>query len=248
MIPLLTCSARLPVFALLIGFFIKDAFVAGLAMSLLYFLSLAIGLFVAILLNLQLREKQKSYLMLEIPPYRWPKLYHVIQIATRRTTYYVKKAGPIIVVLSLVLWSLMHFPYRPELSHADQVQQSVAAHVGQKMNPVFEPMGVDWRVGVALLGSFAAREVFVPTLALTFGVQDENEESMLQSLNKQMHSIFNLPSILALIFFFSIALQCMSTFAILVRETGSWRLPLLQLFIYNSVAYLLSVVVYQTLS
>lgn len=248
MIPLLTCSARLPVFALLIGFFIHDAFTAGLVMSLLYFLSLGLGLFVAILLNLQLKNQQKSYLMLEIPSYRWPKLHHVIQVATRRTTYYVRRAGPIIVVLSLVLWSLMHFPYKPQLSEAEQVQQSVAAQIGQKMNPLFEPMGVDWRVGVALLGSFAAREVFVPTLALTFGIQDEREEGLVEALHEKMQKVFNFPAIFALILFFSIALQCMSTVAILVRETGSWKIPLLQLFLYNGVAYLLSVFVYQTLS
>lgn len=248
MIPLLTCSARLPVFALLISFFIKDAFAAGLMMSFLYFLSLALGLFVAVLLNLQLKNEQKSYLMLEIPSYRWPKWHHVVQVATRRTTYYVRKAGPIIVVLSLVLWSLMHFPYHPELSASEQVQKSVAAQVGQKLDPLFQPMGVDWRVGVAILGSFAAREVFVPTLALTFGIQNENEDGLLQSLHDQMQSTFNLPAIFALILFFTIALQCMSTVAILARETGSWRIPLLQLFLYNSVAYLLSVFVYKTFS
>ncbi len=248
MIPLLTCSARLPVFALLIGFFIQDAFTAGLVMSALYFLSLALGLFVAVLLNLQLKDQQKSYLMLEIPSYRWPKVHHVIQVAMRRTAYYVKRAGPIIVVLSLVLWSLMHFPYKPELSEAEQVKQSVAAEIGQKMDPLFQPMGVDWRVGVALLGSFAAREVFVPTLALTFGIEDENEDGLLHALHEKMHEVFNFPAIVALILFFTIALQCMSTVAILVRELGSWKIPLLQLFLYNSVAYLLSVFVYQTLS
>lgn len=259
MIPLLTCSARLPVFALLVGFLISSAFYAGLVMTFLYFFSLVLGLIVAVVLNIKLKTKEKSYLMLEIPTYRWPKLSHVFRLALRRTTYYIRRAGPVIVILSLVLWTLMHWSYDDffyeNTTRADQVQHSIAAKVGQKLNPVFEPMGVDWRVGVALFGSFAAREVFVPTLALTFGIQDENEDGLVPVLHDKMRStflpdgspMFNFASILALLLFFAIALQCMSTLAILARETGSWRVPLLQLVIYNSAAYVIAVMAYQLL-
>lgn len=256
MIPLLTCSARLPVFALLVGFFISSAFYAGLVMSALYFLSLLLGLLVAVVLKIKLKTEDKSYLMLEIPSYRWPKLHHVLHVAYRRTSYYVQKAGPVIVILSLVLWTAMHLPYNENYSHEEQLKQSVAAKVGHVLDPVFAPMGVDWRVGVALFGSFAAREVFVPTLALTFGIEDKSEDGLLEALHEKMHSavnsfgqpMFNFASVLALILFFTIALQCMSTVAILARETGSWRVPLLQVLVYNGVAYLLAVFVFQLFS
>lgn len=256
MIPLLTCSARLPVYALLIGFLISSAFYAGLLMTALYFVSLLLGLFVAVVLKIKLQTPEKSYLMLEIPSYRWPKLHHVVQVAYRRTAYYVKKAGPVIIVLSLVLWSLMHFPYQKDVPHAAQIQQSVAADIGRKLDPLFLPLGVDWRVGVALFGSFAAREVFVPTLALTFGIEDDDEDGLVTVLHEKMHGtvrsdgkpMFDFASIMALIVFFTIALQCMSTLAIMAKEMGSWKVPLLQLFVYNGVAYLLAVLVYQGLS
>lgn len=258
-IPFMTCSARLPVYALMISFLFgaDHPLLAGLVMALLYFSALVIGAVAAGILSKLIESSQKSRLMMELPLYRRPRLRVLLSQSMTKSKSFIKKAGPIILVLAIILWVATNFP-RPEagvaISDSEIAQHSYAAQVGQKIEPVFKPLGLDWRVGFGLISAFAAREVFVSALVLVFNVEGDGE-AQTNSLIKSMHEatfadgskIFTVASVMGIFVFFSIALQCISTFAILRRESGSWTPALLQLFISNLVAYGLAVLVVQSL-
>lgn len=282
-IPFMTCSARLPVFALLISFIFSDKnpILAGLAMAGLYFFSLVVGAVAASVLS-RFIEKTKSHrLMMELPLYRKPNFKIILFQSLQKSKSFVFRAGPIILGLALVLWFSTNFP-KPVSTTSDQnathlqatqlnqaatqlmaqsadgqineknylASHSYAARVGQFIEPIFLPLGVDWRVGYGLITAFAAREVFVSSLALVFNVNSEvPEEEQSNSLLKEMRearfpdgrAIFTVASVVGLMIFFTIALQCVSTFGVLKRETGSWKPALLQLFLSNLLAYGLAV-------
>ncbi len=249
-IPLLSCSARLPVYALLLAYLFQGepAWKAGLALTSLYLGSAFVGVSAAGILNRILKEKHPSSFLMELPLYRRPQLRLAVRYALTRTQAYIRRAGPVIFTLALVLWAGTNFP-------SPEPDQNFLAQVGQAVEPVFRPMGVDWRVGAALLSAFAAREVFVSALALVFGVEGGDDDvGIRQSIVNQMHEahssdgalIFTSSSVLGLILFFMIALQCSSTVAIAARETGSWRFALSQLLVLNGVAYLVAVGAVQT--
>jgi ferrous iron transport protein B len=256
-IPLMTCSARLPVFALLLTFIFwnEPAWKAGLALTGLYFGALIIGAICAAILNKILVRNEKSIFMMELPIYRAPHLKVLLHNAFDRTSAYVRKAGPIIFVLALIIWTASTFPnYQLEDSHS-KLEQSYAGQLGRVIEPVFKPMGVDWRAGVGLISAFAAREVFVSSLAVMFNVPDDNKDTMQTSLMNQMKTatnssgalIFTPATILGLIVFFMIALQCISTVGIAAKEMHSYGFALLQLVVFNVVAYVLAVSVVQGL-
>lgn len=258
-IPLMSCSARLPVYALLLTFLFSGdaAWKGGLALALIYLGSMVIGALAAAVLDRLVKGKGDSSFLLELPIYRAPQWKVVSRNAILRTQSYVKRAGPVIFVLAMVLWFATNFP-RPEAgeSVAEATQTSYAGQAGQWIEPVFEPMGVDWRVGFGLISAFAAREVFVSAMALVFGVTTEGEEGTIRSaLIDRMRAaklpdgapVFTLASVLGLIVFFMIALQCTSTTAVAGRETGSWRFAVTQVVVLNLVAYVLSVLVVQAL-
>lgn len=257
-IPLMTCSARLPVFALLLTFIFwnEPAWKAGVALTGLYFGALIIGSICAAILNKILAKNEKSIFMMELPIYRAPKLKVLLHSAFDRTSAYVRKAGPIIFVLAVIIWTATTFPkYDLEDSH-EKLQQSYAGQLGRVIEPVFEPMGVDWRAGVGLISAFAAREVFVSSLAVMFNVAETDDEDTMQtSLMEQMKTatnskgelIFTPATILGLIIFFMIALQCISTVGIAAREMNSYGFAVLQLVVFNVVAYVLAVAVVQGL-
>ena len=215
--------------------------------------------------NKIINEEDKSSFILELPTYRLPKISVVLSNSYHSTKVYFKKAGPIILVLSGVIWFLTYFPdYNPkvdtnnlskeqtiELRSSTRLANSYASDLGKIIQPVMSPIGMDWRVGVALISSFAAREVFVSSLALIFKVT--GDESTLQtSMLHEMHkatigntgqSLFTTATITGLIIFFVFALQCMSTMAVSRKETGSWRIPLIQFFIFTSSAYCFTFIV-----
>ncbi|MGE0633191.1 MAG: nucleoside recognition domain-containing protein, partial [Pseudobdellovibrionaceae bacterium] len=244
---LLTCSARIPVFALLLGFLFlgQPAWQAGLAMALLYFTSLAVGAFAAAIINKFLPAESFSSFMMELPLYRRPRIRSLLRQSGVRTRNYATRAGPIIFTLAVVIWLGTTFPH-PELSaEQGRLQQSYFGSVGHQIEPVFEPMGVDWRVGVSLITSFAAREVFVSSLALVMNVTDDNEETMGETLMSQMKTatftdgtlIFTPAVVIGLLAFVIIALQCIATTGVAIREMGSWKFAIFQLVIFNLVAY-----------
>ncbi len=257
-IPLMTCSARLPVYALLLSFlFFGDAaWKPGLALAGLYFSALILGAIAAAVLSRWLPSDNEMSFLMELPLYRRPSLRVVLRSAITRTLSYVRRAGPIIFVLAMLIWLGTTFPRQLDMSETQQLQNSYIGQVGQWVEPIFEPMGSDWRIGIGLISAFAAREVFVSTLAIVFGVTSETEEGLTNSLISSMKGalwpdgspLFTFASVMAILVFFMIALQCMSTFAIAVREMRSWRFALTQLIVLNLIAWSLAVVTYQILS
>ncbi|MEK6772295.1 MAG: ferrous iron transporter B [Bdellovibrionota bacterium] len=247
-IPLMTCSARLPVYALLIGFLYPgNALVAGMTLAGLYFAALVIGAIAAGIIDRFIPKEKNSFFMMELPLYRRPRFRVLLKQSWNRTQSYVKRAGPVIFVIAVLLWLGTNFPYNDDI--LKRTENSYAAQVGRFIEPVFLPMGVDWRVGFGLLSAFAAREVFVSSMAVVLHVTNTNEDSLSESLISEMNKaqfpdgqkIFTLSSVLGLIVFFMIALQCMSTVATMHREAASWKMALLQLVLFNVIAYILSV-------
>ena len=256
-IPFMTCSARLPVYTLLLSFlfFGESAWKAGLALTALYAGGLVIGTVAAAILNRILKADHGSHFLMELPIYRWPKLGFTVKIAARRTRSYIRRAGPTIFVFALLLWIGTHFPHRADLSAAEQIQSSYVGRVGQAVEPVFEPMGLDWRVGLGMMSAFVAREVFVSSMAVVFNIADGDDISIQNSLLEKMRralapdgtALFTPASVAGLIVFFMIALQCLSTTGVTLKEMGSWKYAVAQLIVLNVLAYVTAVAVVQGL-
>ena len=247
-IPLMTCSARLPVYALLLSFLFyqSDAWKPGLIMSLIYFLSLVLGVMFAGILNLFFKPDKKSSFIMELPLYRFPVLSNVFISAWSRTKHFIGKAGPVIFIFAILMWVATHFPRYPELNAYEQVQKSYAGRFGQVIEPVFEKMGGDWRVGVGLLSAFVAREVFVSVLAVTLkNTESEENNRFLSSMVQTMKEarlpngqpLFSNAAVMALLVFFIISLQCLSTTGIVYKETGSLLFAGTQLVVFNVLGY-----------
>jgi len=249
-IPLMPCSARLPVYSLLIAAFIPASTVAGgliglqgLAMFLIYFLGLVLGLTVAALAARRRREPTPDLpFLLEMPPYRMPAWKPLLQRSLSRSMHFVTKAGGIILSVTMVVWVLGYFP-----NHGADLGQSWLAGIGRAIEPVFAPLGLDWRFGIAILSSFLAREVFVGTLGTIFGIQAA-DQNMVPLIDQIHASGLSAASGFALLVFFSTALMCVSTLAILARESGSWKLPLKMFALYGLGGYLGAAAVYQILT
>lgn len=256
-IPLMSCSARLPVYALLLSFLFhgQAAWKAGLTLAGIYFGSLVVGALGAVIAGRFLKMKDKSFFMLELPVYRRPQLSLVLRQALMRTKSYVRRAGPPIFLFALIVWVGTTFPKYNVEDATERLNSSYAAQLGHVIEPVFEPMGGDWRTGVGLISAFAAREVFVSSLAVVFNVADGDDASMQDTLLSKMHEakapnglpLFTFASVMGLILFFMIALQCLSTVMVAVRESGGWKFAVAQLVIFNVVAYVLVVAVVQGL-
>jgi ferrous iron transport protein B len=268
-IPLMSCSARLPVYALLIAYLTpRDTIWAGgLALAAIYIFSIVASLIVAGIINKFskgiIREEDDSSFILELPAYRVPKFKVVLNNTYYSSKVYLKKAGPIILFFSMALWVLTYFPNtNPNINKADlseneiesaieaeRLSDSYAADIGKIIEPVMTPIGMDWRVGVSLIAAFTAREVFVSALALIFKVTDSDEDTLQSSILKAMRDakiqstgekLFTPSTIIGLVVFFMFAMQCLSTVAVSKKETGGWRIPILQIFIFSSIAYLLA--------
>ena len=256
-IPLMTCSARLPIYALLLAFLFhgKPAWQAGFALAALYLGSLVIGGIAAGIVNRFLPKKDTSFFMMELPIYRRPKMRVLLRQALTRTMSYVKRAVPPIFIFAILIWAGTNFPNYHAATDTERLQTSYAGNVGHVLEPVMHPMGVDWRVGVGLISAFAAREVFVSSMGIVFNITDKNEDTQQESMLKTMadatntrgEKIFTVASTVGLIIFFMIALQCMSTFAVQIRESGSVKMAVTQLVLFNAVAYVLAVAAVQGL-
>lgn len=274
-IPLMSCSARLPVYALLIAYIIpKDQpWLGGIILGGIYFLSMIISMLVAWIVNKFstriFKEQESSSFILELPSYRIPKLSSVINHTYNSSKQYILKAGPMILGFSLILWFLTFFPninpavetaglpldQAENLVRSERLENSFAADLGKIIQPVMTPIGMDWRIGVSLISAFAAREVFVSSLALTFKVTseiDEEQNTLLSSLRSAKiestgEQLFTTATSIGLIVFFIFALQCLSTVAVSKKETGGWKIPLLQLVIFTSLAYFMTFITVNSL-
>lgn len=262
LIPLLTCSARIPVYSLILTFLMRDKnpLLIGFSMAGLYFMSLIVASLASLIISRFVKKSTDSFLLMDLPVYRRPRFKVVLIYAYDKSKAFIKRAGPIIFSLSIVLWVLTSFPkVDPAVLEANpdrtEVSYSYAAHIGEMIEPVFKPMGLDWRVGFGIISAFAAREVFVSSLALIFNVAGDDDQVVQGLLDKMSHAtfpdgtpIFTLGSSLALLFFFMIAMQCLATFAILKKETGSFKIALTQLVLTNIAAYVVAVAINQIFS
>lgn len=267
-IPLMSCSARIPVYVLLVAFLIPQdkPWIGGIALSAIYIFSIFSSLIIASVVNKFqekiIKESDNSSFILELPAYRKPKLSDVLNNTFKNATQYIKKAGPVIIYLSVFLWILTYFPNTnpqvnesgksekeiSELKNSERIMTSYASSLGKIIEPVMKPLGLDWRVGVSLIATFAAREVFVSSLALIFKITDEGDNiqtSILKAMKDAQientgEKLFTTATTTGLIIFFVFAMQCLSTVAISKKETGSWRIPVLQILVFSSIAYILS--------
>lgn len=239
--PFMTCSARLPVYALLIAAFIPERQILGPLLGTraatllgLYLLGALAAVGTAFLLKRTLLRGAQAAFIMELPPYRLPSLRSLGMRLLDRSRIFLRRAGRIILTVSIVLWVLTQFP-RVD-GAAPDVDESALAQIGQVMEPAIEPLGFDWRIGVGLVSSLAAREVIVATLGTIYRVEDTDESSI--ELQAALKRDLDLGSAVGLLVFFAFALQCMSTVAVMRRETAGWKWPLLQFGYMLTLAYI----------
>ncbi len=283
--PLMSCSARLPVFTILIALIIPNHYylgflsVQGLVMMGLYIFGTVVALMVAWVAKWFISLKEKSYFILELPVYRPPRWKNAGITMVEKARIFVTEAGKIIMIISLVLWFLSSFGpgnrmeevekkytaqiqashgNEDELAHrlaGEKLENSYAGIMGKAIEPVIRPLGYDWKIGIALITSFAAREVFVGTMATLYSVGAEASEND-QTLRDKMQSatrpdgtkVYTLATGMSLMVFYLLAMQCMSTLAIVKRETKSWKWPMIQLGYMTALAYFFSWITYQVFS
>ena len=271
-IPLMSCSARLPVYALLLAFLVpRDMpWLGGVALTGLYLLGFVAGAIVSTVVARVMRRRgmQPSGFMLELPALRAPVPRVVLVSTWHKTVQYLRKAGPTILAIALGLWILTHTPVQPPPEDGSDreyvaVSHSYAAQIGRFIEPVTAPMGLDWRGGVALISGFAAREVFVGSLALVYRVQDAEDfdgdagmagkllgqlsELRFESGENAGRRIFTFSTCVGILIFYLFALQCFPTVAVSRNESGSWKFALTQLAVFTGGAYLLAVTAVQGL-
>ncbi len=258
-LPLMSCSARIPVYALMIGAFIPATQVfgffnlQGLTLVLMYFLGTVTAFILAKVFSLFINVEGKSSFVMELPPYRTPLWRSVFQQVFTRGKLFVVNAGKIILAISIVLWFLASFPKVDEAAmHENPIRTSYAGMIGQTIEPIIEPLGFDWKLGIGLITSFAAREVLVSTMATIYNVQSDVDDvvqlkdAMKSDLNPKTGMPLYTPLVaLSLMVFFVFAAQCMATFAIVRNETNSWKWPLFMIIYMNGLAYGASLIVYQ---
>lgn len=248
--PLMSCSARLPVYTLLIAAFVPRRTVAGflslqgLVFLGLYLLGIVGALAIAYLLRKTVFRSSPSHFLMEMPPYRIPVAGQVLKTIWEKCAVFVKNAGTVILACSILLWFLASYPKTTDGSPSEAVRQSYAGQLGQAIEPIIEPLGYDWKLGVSIIASFAAREVFVSSVALVNNLEDVDEESdsLIDAIRNAKdpetgeHS-YDLATALSLMVFFVFACQCMSTLAVCKRETGGWKWPIVMFVYMTALAY-----------
>lgn len=282
--PLMSCSARLPVYTILIALVIPKKLVfgiislQGLVMMGLYLMGFVMALIVSYVAKWFIKLQEKSFFILELPVYRAPRWKNVIVTMLNKAKIFIKDAGKIIMVISLILWALSSFGPKHRMSEVAkqyemQIQQSpqqakeleqqkqaallensYAGRLGKAIEPVISPLGYDWKIGIALITSFAAREVFVGTMATLYSVEGGKDADK-QTLRQRMDSakkadgskVYTLATGISLMIFYMLAMQCMSTLAVVRRETRSWKWPVIQLMYMTGLAYMMSLIAYQLL-
>jgi ferrous iron transport protein B len=281
--PLMSCSARLPVYALLISFIVPDEKflgfmnLKGLVMMGLYLLGWAMALLAAFVMKLIIKAKEKSYYLMELPIYRKPRWGNVGITMIEKAKVFVTDAGKVIITISIILWFLASFgpgnsievieekyaSMQPTESitqtdlnnqlQAEKLAASFAGRIGHFIEPAIKPLGFDWKIGIALITSFAAREVFVGTMSTIYSVgstEDVDFEAIRERMRNEIdpetgEHVYSAATAFSLMIFFAFAMQCMSTVAVVKRETKSWKWPSIQILYLTGLAYLSSLAVYQ---
>jgi ferrous iron transport protein B len=250
-IPLMSCGARLPIYALIIPAFFAPRW-HGLMLWLIYVIGIVLAIICAKLLRNSLFRGQTIPFVMELPPYRIPTMRGVLTHMWERGWLYLKKAGTIILAISIILWAMTSYPKVSEnkiagLSNEQaqqlELQHSVAGRIGTAMEPVIKPMGFDYRIGTALIGALAAKEVFVAQMGIVYSVGEADEES--EPLRDRLRAEYTPLQGFCIMLFTLISAPCIATLAITKRETGSWGWAFFQFFGLTVVAYVITVIVYQ---
>ena len=281
--PLMSCSARLPVYTIITSLVIPKRYllgffsVQGLVMMGLYLLGVVMALVVSYIAKWFIKINERSFFILELPTYRSPRWNNVVHTMINKAKIFATDAGKVIMVISLILWALSSFGPSKKMNEAELVyeqqlkqpgadtatikeqwqtaklENSYAGILGKSIQPAITPLGYDWKIGIALITSFAAREVFVGTMATLFSVEDDKgnntrlQDKMKEAVRPGGQPLFTLASGISLMIFYAFAMQCMSTLAVVRRETQSWKWPLIQLIYMTTLAYLMSLLAYQLL-
>jgi len=282
--PLIACSARLPVYTLLISMVVPDQKVwgfinmQGIALMALYVLSIVSAIIVAWAMKIIIKSRERGYFIMELPVYRMPRWSNVLFTMYKSVKAFVFEAGKIIIAVSIILWVLSSYgpsgrfdaiekkynsvtfnqKYAPEdldrLMSSEKLENSYAGILGKTIEPVIRPLGFDWKIGIALITSFAAREVFVGTMATIYSVEADDSnmasvrDKMLAAKNPETGlPVFTVAVAFSLMVFYAFAMQCISTVAIVYRETKSWTWPAIQFAYMTTLAYIASLIVYQLL-
>lgn len=279
--PFTTCSARLPVYLIIISLVIPEGRFLGLGyqaltLMLLYLIGFGAALVSAMILNKILKIKSKSFFVVEMPNYKLPLMKNVALTVVEKTKSFVFGAGKIILAISIVLWFLASYGPGEQFNNAEEIvtekfasqnltqeeldneiasqklEYSFIGLTGRAIEPAIRPLGYDWKIGIAIVSSFAAREVFVGTLATIYSVGSDEEETIKNRMAGEVNPIlggplFNFASGISLLLFYAFAMQCMSTLAIVKRETNSWKWPILQLVLMSGFAYVVALITYQIL-
>jgi len=280
-VPFTTCSARLPVYLIIIALVIPDERflgifnLQGITLMLLYLLGFGMSVFSAWVLNKIMSIKSKNYFVIEMPDYKLPLFKNVAINVVEKTKSFVFGAGKIILAISIVLWVLASYGPGEEFNNAEEIareqygetlpeeefqnhvasiklEKSYIGIMGKGIEPIVQPLGYDWKIGIAIVSSFAAREVFVGTLATIYSVGSDEEKTIKNRMAAEVNPIlggplFNFASGVSLLLFYAFAMQCMSTLAIVKRETNSWKWPALQLVIMSGIAYVAALAAFQLL-
>ena len=276
--PFMSCSARLPVYTILISLVIDKKIyfgflsLQGLVMMGLYLLGIVMALLASMVLKWFVKIKEKSYFILELPVYRAPRWKNVGVTMVQKAQIFVRDAGKVIMIISLLLWFLSSYgpsnkiekveqthsqqlAIHPEqkiqldkIYHSQKLENSYAGMLGKSIEPVIAPLGFDWKMGIAIVTSFAAREVFVGTMATLYSVEASDNSSLTDKLKAAKRPdgtpVYSFAAALSLMIFYVLAMQCMSTLAVVKRETASWKWPTIQFFMMTGLAYLMSWGVY----
>jgi ferrous iron transport protein B len=279
--PFTTCSARLPVYLIIIALVIPEGRFLGLsyqalALMLLYLIGFGMAVFSAYILDKILKTNRKTFFVIEMPNYKVPLFKNVALSVLEKTKTFVFEAGKIILAISIVLWLLASYGPGKDFNDADtivtniypelqgeQLDNKISAYklehsfigiVGKFIEPAIKPLGYDWKIGIGIVTSFAAREVFVGTLATIYSVGnslDDDDKTIKNRMSKEVHAngdkVFTFASGISLLLFYAFAMQCMSTLAIVKRETNSWKWPMIQLFGMSAIAYIVALIAFQIL-
>lgn len=258
--PFMSCSARLPVYALMIAALMptQSVWTKGALMMGLYLLGTTAALFFAWLFKKTILKGEAPLFLMELPPYRIPSLFQILSHMFQRAGIFLKRAGTVILSISIILWFLASFPKiqvkegMPAPTKTEQLQQSFAGHIGRGLEPAIAPLGMDWKIGIGLLAAQAAREVFCGTMAVVYNVErkeGDSPDTLAETLRNQQRPdsspVYTPLTCLSILVFFVLSMQCISTLAVVRRETNSIRWPLFQFCYMTGTAYLAALLLYQ---
>ena len=260
--PFMTCSARLPVYSIIIALIFSDETIWGiqykaLALFAMYFLGFVTALISAFILKYFIKNKGKTFLVMDLPAYKMPLWTYDFKLVLGKVWEFITGAGKIILAVSVILWVLSYFGPKDEkqlfqVQSEVKLENSYLAKIGRQIEPAIAPLGYDWKMGVGILSSFAAREVFVGTISTLYSLDDEAEEQtviekMKADVKPNGEKVFNFATGISILIFYAFAMQCISTIAVVYRETKSWKWTAIQLVFMSGLAYFVSMIAYQIL-